>query len=141
MKVMFCHDGEKMGQKALKAAVEFFKPHKADMIILCVNNDIVDASMEVDSLTEEFQKEHKAIIDQSAQWVAEHGMDVDVIIATGDPREMVVAAIEKKNPDVVVVARRKKSTKESAFRKSLSAYLVKNAGCNLFIMGPRNYDE
>jgi len=32
MKVMFCHDGEEMGQKALKAAVEFFKPHKADMI-------------------------------------------------------------------------------------------------------------
>ncbi len=139
MKVMFCHDGEEMGQKALEAAVDFFKPHKADLIILCVNNDVADASMEVDSITEEFQKEHKANIDKSAQWVAEHGMDVDVVMATGDPREMVIAAIEKKNPDVVIVARRKKSARESAFRKSLSAYLVKNAACNLFIMGPQSY--
>jgi len=138
MKVMFCHDGEERGQKALEVAVEFFKPHKADMILLCVNDDIADASMEVDSLTEEFQREHKAILDKSAQWVAEHGMDVDVIMATGDPREMVVAAIEKKKPDVVVVARKQKSAKESVFRKSLSAYLVKNAGCHLFIMGPQD---
>jgi nucleotide-binding universal stress UspA family protein len=138
MKVMFCHDGEERGHAALKKAVEYFKPLKAEMVILCVNDDIADASMEVDSLTEEFQKEHKAIIDKSAHWIAEHGMDVDVIMATGDPRQMIVAAIEKKKPDVVVVARRGKSAKESVFRKSLSAYLVKNASCHLFIMGPPN---
>lgn len=138
MKVMFCHDGEEKGHLALKAAIEYYKALKPEMIILCVTDDIADASMEVDSITEEFQKEHRAIIDKSAQWVAEHGMDVDVVMATGDPREMIIAAIEKKNPDVVVVARRGKSAKESVFRKSLSAYLVKNAGCHLFIMGPPN---
>jgi len=136
MKVMFCHDGSENGHQALKAAIEYFKPLKPEMVLLCVSEDVGDASMEVDSITEEYQKEKKAIMEQAAKLVVESGMDVDVIMAIGDPRRLILDAVDRKKPNVVVVARKEKSARESVFRRSVSAYLVKNAGCHLFIMGP-----
>ncbi len=136
MKIMFCHDGSDNGHMAMERAINHFKEHKPEVILLCVSEDVVDASMEVDAITEEYQKEKKEVLDKSAKWCAEHGMEVDVMMAIGDPRKMIVEAINRKSPNVVVVARKEKSSRESVFRKSVSAYLIKNAGCHLFIMGP-----
>jgi nucleotide-binding universal stress UspA family protein len=52
------------------------------------------------------------------------------MLATGDPRKMVIQAIKKKTPDLVVVGRHG----EAGFHHSVSEYLVKNAGCNILIM-------
>ncbi len=136
MKIMFCHDGTERGHEAMERAVNRFESQKPDVILLCVSDDVGDASMELDAITEEYENEHKQVMRRSAAWVTGKGLEVDVMLATGDPRKMIIEAIEKKNPDIVVVARKEKSTMESVFRKSVSAYLVKNAGCDLFIMGP-----
>lgn len=136
MKILFCHDGTERGHEALERAVNHFEGRKPDMILLCVSDSVGDASMELDAISEEYEKEHKEVLRRSAGWVTSKGLEVDVMLASGDPRKMITQAIEKKNPDIVVIARREKSTIESVFRKSVSAYLVKNASCHLFIMGP-----
>jgi len=136
MKIMYCHDGTENAQQALDKAIRFFKALKPEVILICVAHDILDASLEDETITNEYQAECSAIMRKAAERVAENGLDVDVMMATGDPRKMILGAIEKKSPDVVVIARKERSAQESVFHKSVSAYLVKNAGCDLLIMGP-----
>ncbi|MFQ5480473.1 MAG: universal stress protein [Thermodesulfobacteriota bacterium] len=136
MKIMFCHDGTDSAEGALERVVNFFKGVKPEMILVSVAEDILDASLEDEKITREYENERSALLRKAAEWVSENGLDVDVLMATGEPRAMIMKAIEKKSPDIVVIARKEKSTMESVFQKSLSAYLVKNAGCHLFIMGP-----
>jgi nucleotide-binding universal stress UspA family protein len=135
MKIMFCHDGTERGQESLERALNVFKCDKPDVILLCVAEDVLDASLEDETITEEYQAEQSAVMRQAAEKVAGAGLEVDVMLATGDPRKMILEAIGKKSPDIVIIARKEKSAMEGVFRKSLSAYLVKNAGCHLFIMG------
>lgn len=136
MRIMFCHDGADRGHRALKVAVDYFKPLKPEMVLLCVVDDVGDASMEVEAITDGYTQECKKVLDKSAKWVMENGLNVDVVMASGDPNKMIAEAIEMKSPDTVVIARREKSEAEGVFRKSVSTQLVKNAGCDLFIMGP-----
>jgi nucleotide-binding universal stress UspA family protein len=136
MKIMFCHDGSEKAQKALEKTVEYFKPLKPDMVLMCVTEDVLDASLEDGRITEEYKKEHNDVIHESAEWVAGNGLEVHVMMASGDPRHMIVEAVEKQSPDIVVVARKEKSSMAGVFSKRLSAYLVKNVGCHLLIMGP-----
>ncbi len=136
MKIMYCHDGTDRAQAALEKVVNFFKGVKPEMLLVSVAKDIPDASLENARITESYEAERKVILRRAAEWVANQGLDVDVMVATGEPRAMIMKAIEKKSPAIVVVARMKKSEKESVFQKSLSAYLVKNCGAHLFIMGP-----
>jgi nucleotide-binding universal stress UspA family protein len=136
MKIMFCHDGTDHSTVAMIRIVNYFKSQTPDMVLLCVSEDILDASQESDSISDEYTTELREVLRQAAEWVSGNGLEVDVIMANGEPRQMIMEAIEKKSPDLVVVARREKSLLESVFRKSVSAYLVKNAGCDLLILGP-----
>ena len=136
MNIMFLHEGSKRGQAALEQAVGYFKTLKPEITLLCVEDHVGDASMECDTISDEYQEELKGIMHSAAEWVKNQGLEVSVIQAIGDPRTMIMEAINKKSPDIVVIARREKSEIEGVFRKSVSAYLVKNAGCHLFVMGP-----
>ena len=136
MKIMFCHDGSEKAQKTLEKTVEYFKPLQPDIVLFCVSEDCLDTSLAGDITTEEYENEYGDIIHNAAEWVAGNGLEVHVMLASGDPRQMIVKAIEKQSPDFVAIARKEKSTLESAFHKSISAYLVKNAACHLMIMGP-----
>ncbi len=136
MKIMFCHDGSEKAQKALEKTVEYFKPLKPDMVLMCVAEDVLDASLMDETISDEYKKEHSEVTHGAAEWVAGNGLEVHVMMASGDPRHMIVEAVEKQSPDIVVVARKEKSSMAGVFSKSLSAYLVKNVGCHLLIMGP-----
>ncbi len=136
MKVMFCHDCSERAQKALEKTVEYFKLLKPDIVLMCVVEDILDTSSEEQRIIEEYRQEHSEVIHKAAEWVAGNGLEVHVILATGNPRRMIVEAVQKQLPDIVVVARKEKSTLASVFHESISAYLVKNVGCHLMIMGP-----
>lgn len=135
MDIMVLHDGSKRGQEALELAVDYFKVLKPEITLLCVEDHAGDASMEVDAITEEYERELKGIMRDAAEWVTSQNLEVSVVQAVGDPRKMILETINKKSPDIVIVARRAKSAIEGVFRRSVSAYLVKNASCHLFIMG------
>ncbi len=136
MKIMYCHDGTERAQRALEKTVEYFKALNPEILLMCVAEDILDTSLEDERITEEYKKEHSDVMHEAAEWVAGNGLEVHVMLASGDPRHMIVEAVEKQSPDIVVVARKEKSAMAGVFSKSLSAYLVKNVGCHLMIMGP-----
>ncbi len=136
MKIMICYDGTKVARKALEDTVEYFKAIKPEIILLTVTREPLDASMEGEEIFEKEKEKYQIRLKKTADWVVDNGLDVDVMMAYGEPRRMIMEAIDNKNPDVVVIARQKKSGLESAFRESMSAHLIKNAGCHLLIMGP-----
>jgi nucleotide-binding universal stress UspA family protein len=141
MKIMFCHDGTDHANVAMTRIVNYFKSQKPEMVLLCISEDVLDASLEDDAITGEYTSELSETLRQSAEWVSGNGLEVNVMMAIGESRQMIMQAIEKKSPDLVVVARREKSSRESVFRRSISAYLVKNAACDLLILGPEKAQD
>ncbi|MDT8317153.1 MAG: universal stress protein [bacterium] len=136
MKVMVCYDGSEAAHKALEIAVDYFKAKKPEIILLTVTGEALDASMESEEVFEQLEREQQDFLKKAAQWVTSQGLSVDAMLAEGKPGPMIVEAIEKKSPDVVVVARQTKSKFMQAFLGSVSAYLVRHASCHLLIMGP-----
>lgn len=136
MKVMVCYDGSEAADKALERTVHYFKALNPEIVILTITGEALDASMENEEVFQQLEKERHGVLKKAAEWVAERGLDVDAVLAEGKPQQMILDTIIKKSPDVVVVARQRKSKFMEHFLGSISAYLVRNAPCHLMIMGP-----
>jgi len=136
MKVMVCYDGSEKAHEALEKAVGYFKGLKPEIILLTVTGEALDSSMESEEIFKTLESEQHEILKKAAEWVADQGLDVDAILAVGKPGPMIINAITKKSPDVVVVARQTKSKFMQTFLGSVSAYLVRHAPCHIMIMGP-----
>lgn len=135
MKVMICYDGSEVAHEGLERAIEYFKAKKPQIILLTATGEALDASMENEEVFEKLEEEQHNVLKEAAEWVASHGLEVDAVLAEGKPQQMIMDAIEKHKPDVVVVSRQKKSRFMQHFLGSVSAYLVRHAPCHLMIMG------
>lgn len=76
------------------------------MILVAVIEEALDASSHAEKAFQERQEQMDAQLKQEAQRVSELGFDVNVILAVGDPRKMLMMAIENAHPDLVVIASR-----------------------------------
>lgn len=137
MKILVCYDGSDDAQAALEYAIETFKSQKPEVTLLTVTEGPQDASMVNSAITDEVDHEGHNILKKGAEWVSGHGLDVDAVLAHGESREMIMETITKKNPDLVVVARQRRSDFMRHFLSSVSAYLVRHASCNLLVTGPK----
>ena len=134
MKVMICYDGSDRSRNALEKTVEFFKNEKPDIMLLMVAEDPGDPSMENEASTEQLRNASHDKLRETAEWVAEHGFETDAILATGDPRSMILEAIDSKNPDLVVVAKRGKSSVDRMLLGSVSTYVVRHSRCPVMVI-------
>ncbi|OGS97834.1 MAG: hypothetical protein A3F73_07155 [Gallionellales bacterium RIFCSPLOWO2_12_FULL_59_22] len=106
MKILVCHDGSAVAQSALEKSLVMFKAEKPEIILVMVAEEPVDASSYDEASFEELRAECEANLKEAAGWVAKQGLDVDAVMAIGDPRKMLVEAVKKKKPDIVVIASR-----------------------------------
>lgn len=136
MKVMICYDGSEVAREGLERAVEYFKGQKPSIILLTATGEALDASMENEEVFEKLEEEQHNVLKEAAEFIASRGLEVDAVLAEGKPQQMIMDAIDKHKPDVVVVSRQKKSGLMQHFLGSVSAYLVRHAPCHLMIMGP-----
>lgn len=104
------------------------------MMILLVAEEPLDASMENEEVYEEWQKECHDLLNEAARNVTQLGLEVDAILATGDPRKMIMEAIENKAPDLVVLAKRGKGSVKDALLGSVSTYIVRQAKCPVLVV-------
>jgi len=136
MKIMFCYDGSEIADKALAKTLNYFKSQKPDVIILTVVEEPRDASMENEEIYNEWKQQRHNELRKAAEFAAGQGLEVDAIMATGDPREMILEAAEKKDPELIVVARR--GVGEARVKRmvlgSVSAYVVRHAQRPVMIM-------
>lgn len=134
MKVMFCYDGSEISQKALAKTLEYFKAMKPNIILVTVAEQALDASMENEAIFEEVEQKKHFELRKQAEWVAEQGFEVDVVLAVGDAREMLIETVSKKDPDIVVIGRRGISKMKRMLLGSVSAYLVRHSERPVLIM-------
>ncbi len=127
MKVMFCHDGSARAHKALEQTVAIFKSAKPEVIILTVVEEPLDATSSDQENFEKWRDKRHEDLKEAAQWVANHGLDVDAILAVGDPRKMIIEAAETKNPDLLIVSRRGGGGGEKTVLGSIAHYIVRHA--------------
>ena len=106
MKMLICHDGSENAQSALEKSIAMFRCERPEIILITVVEEPADASSYDEAAFEEWRAKREADLKEAAGWVSKHGLDVDAIVAIGDPRKMLVEAVRKKKPDIVVIASR-----------------------------------
>jgi len=134
MKIMFCYDGSEISHKALEKTLEYFGPMKPEIMIMSVAEQPLDASMENEEIFEEWKRKRHFEVREEADWVADRGFEVDVVLAVGDAREMIIETIARKNPDLVVIGRRGISEMKRMILGSVSAYIVRHAERPVLVM-------
>lgn len=128
MKIMICHDGSKKAQVALEKSIAIFRCERPDIILLTVVEEPVDASSHDEEAFEGWRAKREEDLKKTANAVAEkYGLDVDAMLAIGDPRKMIVEAVKSKKPDMLVVARRGGGgVGEEMLFGSVSAYVIRH---------------
>jgi len=106
MKILVCHDGSDNARFALEKCVALLVHQKPQMILVAVVEEALDASSNSEQAFNERRANMDVDLQRDAQWVSQNGLDVSVVLAVGDPRKMLMAAIESKKPDLVVIASR-----------------------------------
>lgn len=134
MKIMVCYDGSDNSQKALEKAVELFRPEGAEMIIVTAVEEPLDASSVDEESFEKWRDKRKADLAGAAEWVAGHGLEADAMLVIGDPRKMIVEAAIKKEPDMIVIARRGEGSIKKMVLGSVSAYVIRHVGFPVIVV-------
>lgn len=137
MKMLMCHDGSEIAQSALEKSIAMFKCERPEIILVTVVEEPADASSYDEAAFEEWRTKREADLKEAADWVAKQGFDVDAIVAVGDPRKMLVEAVRKKKPDIVVIASRppEGGVRFGNITVSVSDYLIHHiTDCPVLVM-------
>lgn len=134
MKIMVCHDGSQRSQAALERTAELFQVQKPRIILVTVVEEPLDATSQDEASFEIWRASRGESLKQAADWVVEHGLNVDAILAVGDPRKMLIEATETRNPDILVVAGRGSGLFHGVVPGSVSAFLLRHAECPVLVM-------
>ena len=133
MKIMVCHDGSENAQKALDQAVELFKASRPEIILVSVVEGAADASMINEELFEKQREERRELLKKIADRLSGCCCDVDVVLANGDARKMLLEAVNQKKPDILVIGKRGGGVIKEMVLGSVSAYLVRHAKCPVMV--------
>ncbi|MBY0575721.1 MAG: universal stress protein [Gallionellaceae bacterium] len=106
MKMLVCHDGSRKVQAALEASIAMLKREKLEIILATVVEEPADASSYDEASFEALRAKRESDLKEAAGQVAKQGFDVEVVIAVGDARKMLVEAVRKKKPDIVMITSR-----------------------------------
>jgi nucleotide-binding universal stress UspA family protein len=134
MKVLICHDGSEGSRKALEMGIELFKPQGADIIIVTVIEEPLDASSADEDSFEKWRYKRGEDLREAAKWVASRGLEVDALLVIGDPRKMIIEVAQKKEPDAVVIARRAVGGRKNMALGSVTSYIVRHLGFPIIIV-------
>ncbi len=129
MKIMVCIDGSDAGIKGLEQTLEHYKSHHADYVLITV-----EPEGRSDIHAEEAASEAKDLLSKAAKLVSDKGLEVETVRAVGKPGAMILKSIEAKNPNLVVIVKRRKYELTSSFLESLTARLGRHAKCHLLVL-------
>jgi hypothetical protein len=137
MKMLVCYDASEKVQAALKASIAMLKYEKLEIILATVVEEPADASSYDEASFEELRAKRESDLKEAAGQMAKQGFDVDVLIAVGDPRKMLVEAVRKKKPDVVMITSRppQGGVRFGNVTVSVSDYLLRHiTDCPVLVM-------
>ncbi|MDD5242249.1 MAG: universal stress protein [Sulfuricella sp.] len=137
MKMLVCHDGSEIAQSAMEKAIAMFKCEKPEIILATVVEEPADASSYDETAFEALRAKRESDLKEMANGVVKQGFDVDVLIAVGEPRKMLVEAVRMKKPDIVVITSRPPGggVRFGNVSVSVSDYLIRHIdACPLLVI-------
>jgi nucleotide-binding universal stress UspA family protein len=137
MKILVCYDGSDKADAALDKAIKLFAHLKPQIILVTVVEEPLDASSNVEDSFEEWRAAREKELRQAAEKLAQSGLEVDAILAVGNPRKMLVEAINKRQPDLLVITSRppKGGVRFGNVTVSVSDYLLHHIdACPVLVM-------
>lgn len=137
MKMLVCYDGSESARLALEKSVAMFRCEKPGIILVSVVEEPADASSYDDAAFEGLRTQMEADLKEAAEGLSKQGFAVDALMAVGDPRKMLVEAVGKKKPDMVVIASRppEGGIRFGKVSVSVSDYVVRHVtDCPVLVM-------
>ncbi len=134
MKIMVGIDGSPLARRALHRAIEIFRPLAPEIVLVTVVEETLDASGMGEQIFDKWRESRQRYLKEMADWAASQGAEVDALMAVGDPRKMLQEAIRSKSPDLIVIGRRGASDVEAMRLGSVSAFLIRHAGCDVLLV-------
>ncbi len=144
-KIMVAVDGSAVSDKAVKEAIWLAGTQegsfKNKLIAVFIKNDRV---RDYDDLfvrgipIEEIKERWEKIIDHAffvvRKLAAEKGVELEEVVAEGEPASIIVALAKKHDVDLLVIGSTGKGSVKRAFLGSVSAEVIEHAGCGVYVV-------
>ncbi|XP_044489677.1 universal stress protein YxiE [Mangifera indica] len=88
----------------------------------------------INSLQENQKKIAVALLSRAKEICAQHGIEAETMTEAGNPKEVICAAAEKLNVQLLIVGSHSRGVIKRAFLGSVSNYCVHNAKCPVLVV-------
>jgi nucleotide-binding universal stress UspA family protein len=131
---MVCHDGSERAQNALEKSVGLFRAQDPEIILLTVVEEPLDATSTNEESFKKWCQKREDELKTFGSRIADQGLEVDAVLAVGDPRRMILEAVKTKSPDILVVAKRGGGLLNEMVLGSVSAFVIRHVTCPVLVM-------
>jgi nucleotide-binding universal stress UspA family protein len=106
MNIMLAYDDSRNARFALERTLDMFGALKPMVILI----GVVEESLDTSDVSEEnylaAREQFTAAVRAAAERVGQRGLDAEVVIGEGDARKVILKAVQRMHPDLLVIARR-----------------------------------
>jgi nucleotide-binding universal stress UspA family protein len=110
--------------RTLMRAVDLAQSLNAALIV----TNVVSADRESPEGVAEYSRER---LDQAQAYLAERGLEAELVPASGEPADAIVALAKERNADLIVVGMRKKGFFERLVEGSVAQNVMRRATCDV----------
>lgn len=138
--VLVPYDGSKCSTKALSFACEKFKDDEITVL------HVVDTSithqpekyvgMKLGDIYQRRESEGESYLEDAEELAAEHDISVTRVLRQGNPSKMILAAVEDRDIDHVVMGSHSQSVLERFFLGSVAERIVERAPASITVIRP-----
>ncbi len=151
--ILVPHAGTPGGDEALKHAIFIGKSSSAKIILLHVIEEITNLPLfglhdsEIDKVLEslktanyKIKKEIKAVLSKKLEKCKENNIETELKIVTGSTAEEILKIVNKREVDLIVMAKRRKlkGVKKLLSLGSVSRKIVENVNCPVLLIDIEN---
>jgi len=151
LRILLCVDGSRASQAALLALTTYFNTESAEITLMHVvetpwvnlglDQDWFDRGGETSEqksseiqLEEELQVEANEIIENAAEQLTRHGLDVTTVIAEGNPATEILGQAEQDEYDLIVMGASGATDMKHRMLGSVSAKVTGQTACSVAVV-------
>ena len=123
MNIMFAYDHSTNARQALDKTLRMFACMSPKVTLIGVVDPTVGSSGVNEQSYEDYKYDFAEAVRETSQSSIELGVNTEVIIAEGDPRKMILQAVNNRNPDLLVIARHSEKADSNIIGKTLDAWV------------------
>jgi len=151
LRILLCVDSSRASQQALSALITYLNTESAEVTLMhVVETPWVNLGLEQDwfdqggetreqmsseiRLEEELQSEANEIIEDAAEQLTRHGLDVTTVIAEGNPATEILGQAEQGEYDLIVLGASGATDMKHRMLGSVSAKVTGQAPCSVAVV-------